>query len=57
VAEAGVPAKLVLTTSRADGRRVLRALANGRPAGAELEATFTDAAGNQLKPSIGLRLK
>jgi hypothetical protein len=57
VAEAGVPAKLVLTTSRADGRRVLRALAKGRPAGAELEATFTDAAGNQLKPSIGLRLK
>lgn len=57
VLEVGVPDRLVLTTSRRDGRRVLRTLEDGKPASAELEATFTDAAGNQLKPSLGLRLK
>lgn len=57
IVEGGVPVELVLTTSRRDGRRVMRAIEAGKPASAELEATFSDAVGNELKPSLGLRLK
>lgn len=52
------PTKLVLKPrTRRDSRRVLRAVRAGKPAGAELEATFIDAVGNELRPSLGVRLR